>query len=157
MIRLSGSSATRLTVGAGCVALGLLLALDGLGVAHLSWGAAFRQYWPSLLVLWGLIDTALSAAEAKRLARVRGWPLMVAALGAFLLAEHVHLIAATAGLVWTLAWAALAVFIGLEILFGGHGRFAIGATRYSARGRGRETKRVHGPAADLSIGTKRIG
>jgi hypothetical protein len=125
-VRVLGSSATDITIGAGTVASGVLFALNGLGVTHLAWGTAFAHYWPGLLLLWGLLETVGGLTAFARSRRLRWGPLLVAAGGAILLAGNLHFLDVRAGLIWALAWAALAVFVGVEILFGG---VSIGATR----------------------------
>ncbi len=155
-LRVTGTSATRVTIGAGLVALGVLFALNGLGVTHLPWGTALDRYWPGLLVLWGLIEAVGGLAEAARFRRVRWWPILVAAVGALLLADNLHFLSATAGLIWALAWAALAVFVGVEILFGS---LSIGDTRYRVSGKqkSKDAGSVDLRGIDLGVGTKHIG
>ena len=150
-----GDSATRLTIGAALVALGVLLALNALGVMHLAWNVALGRYWPALLVLWGLLKTVGDLIDARGRRRVPWWPLLVAAVGAFLLAQSIHLLSATAGLIWALAFAALAVYVGLEILFGGRGAFSIGDTHYGVHGA--RTRKVRLGGDELLIGSKHVG
>ena len=155
MIRVSGLSAARVTIGAGCLALGVLLALNALAVTHLPWETALGTYWPGLFALWGLLEVAGRLRDLRDLRHLRWWPLLVAALGAILLAANTGWIRVTGSFVWTLIWAALAVFIGFEILLG-HGRLAIGDAYYSHRGR-------HAFANDepidvnASLGVKHVG
>ena len=134
MIRISGASAARVTLGAGCLALGVLLALNALDVTHLSWQTALGTYWPGLFAFWGVLEVAGRLGDLRDLRHLRWWPLLVAALGAVLLAANVGWIRVTGSFVWTLIWAALAVFMGFEILRG-HGRMAIGDAYYSHRGK----------------------
>jgi hypothetical protein len=117
-VRVSGSSATDITIGAGTVLSGVLFALNGLGVTHLAWGTALGHYWPGLLLLWGLLESVGGLRALARSRRLPWWPLLVAAGGAILLAGNLHFLDVRAGLIWALGWAALAVFIGVEILFG---------------------------------------
>ena len=127
-LHMSGSSAARITVGAGFVASGVLFALNGLGITHLSWGEALGRFWPGLFLLWGLLEVVGGIGRRDGRRRLRWWPLLVAAGAALLLADNLHLLSATANLVWALVWAALAVFVGVELLFGQW--FSIGDVRY---------------------------
>jgi lia operon protein LiaF len=148
------ASATRITIGAGTVASGVLFALNGLGVTKLSWGTAFDRYWPGLLLLWGLLETLGGLREFARYRRLRWWPLIVAAAGAILLAANLHFLDATAGLIWALGWAALAVFIGVEILFGS---VSIGDTRYRVnRQDAKDALHDVGVSMGMGVGSKHV-
>jgi predicted membrane protein len=95
--------------GAIIVAIGCLLLLDNLGIVRFH---DFWQYWPVLLVAWGVSRIVDSRAPSGWI-----WGAMVALVGAFLLLDNLDIIAFNFSVVWPILLIALgvsAVFRGVE-------------------------------------------
>jgi len=102
------SAASGMIVGAIVVAVGLLLLLDNLGIIR------FRdlwQYWPVLLIVWGL-----SHIFSKRGLASYAWGGVIALIGALLLLDNLDIIFFNVHLIWPLIIIAVGVAMLLHAL-----------------------------------------
>jgi predicted membrane protein len=101
------SGTSGLFFGAIVVAAGFLLLLDNLGIVrfHDVW-----QYWPVLLVAWGVSRIVDSRTPSGWI-----WGGMLALVGAFLLLDTLDIIVFN----FTVVWPVLLIAFGLSVLFRG--------------------------------------
>ncbi|MDI3317572.1 MAG: DUF5668 domain-containing protein [Bacillota bacterium] len=97
---------TRRWIGLFLLALGVGYLLDALGVWD--FGVVFRTYWPSAVVLFGLVQLVTRPAS-------RGLSLILIAVGLYLQVDALHLLGVDVG---RLFWAAVLVVAGLWLLAG---------------------------------------
>jgi predicted membrane protein len=103
------SGASGIFFGAIVVAIGCLLLLDNLGIVRFH---DYWQYWPVLLVAWGVSRIVDSRSPSGWI-----WGAMVALVGAFLLLDNLDIIVFNFSVVWPILLIALgvsAVFRGVE-------------------------------------------
>ena len=104
MSRRYHSGASGLFFGAIVVAVGCLLLLDNLGIVrfHDVW-----QYWPVLLVAWGVSRVVDSRTPSGWI-----WGGMIALVGAFLLLDNLDIIVFNFAVVWPI----LLIAFGVSVL-----------------------------------------
>ena len=92
--------------GAVVVAIGCLLLLDNLGIVRFH---DFWQYWPVLLVIWGVSHALNSRRPASWI-----WGGIIALVGAFLLLDRLDIFVFNFALIWPV----LVIGFGLSLLAG---------------------------------------
>ena len=105
--RQSGFSATRLVVGLGIVAVGMLLSLDSLGIAD---AKDYLEYWPVILIAVGL-----SKIVSRRPAEL-AFAFCFIILGAWLLLYNLEYTDAEP---WRYFWPIMLLVIGSFLVAGG--------------------------------------
>lgn len=103
--------------GAIVVAIGCLLLLDNLGIVRFH---DFWQYWPVLLIAWGVSHVIDSRTPSGWI-----WGGMVALVGAFFLLDHLDIFPFN----FAMLWPVLLIGFGLSVLIGAverNRRFGVG-------------------------------
>ncbi|HHU31407.1 MAG TPA: cell wall-active antibiotics response protein [Clostridia bacterium] len=118
--------------GALFIALGVILLLNNFGVTSISIGKLFSDYWPVILIYWGL-STVVARKNNGDL--VLG--SLLALLGLLVLGNNLNLIEFDFSLVWASIWPALLILAGINLLLGTRGG---GKTNWAIMGSVDKTK-----------------
>jgi predicted membrane protein len=94
----------RLMVGVILLGLGALFLLDSLDLLD---AGRFRDYWPVLLIMWG-IGNVLDHDRGKR-----GWGLILVAVGSIFLLRNLHLLY----IPWRAFWPVVLVVLGGNLIW----------------------------------------
>ncbi|MHB1627662.1 MAG: cell wall-active antibiotics response protein LiaF [Bacilli bacterium] len=103
------------TISAGILALGVLLLLRALGWLPAAVGFYVGQYWPALLIAWGL---EMAFHDMRRGKPKLFAPLLIIVTGLFLLLRNLSLPVFAAINPWLLILAVFLIYIGLSSLIG---------------------------------------
>ena len=103
------------TIAAGILALGVLLLLRALGLLPVAVGFYVSQYWPALLIAWGM---EMAYHDVRRGKLKLFAPLLVVLLGLFLLLRNLSLLGLAAVDPGLLILAVFLIYIGLSSLIG---------------------------------------
>lgn len=100
------------------IVVGIGYLLHNLGILPVTPWQIVKQYWPALLVLYGVSEIARTAARRNRDSGHEGdivFPALVALFGAYLLAQRLGL--PVVRISWSIIWPVIIILIGLSLLF----------------------------------------
>lgn len=98
------------------IALGVILLLNNFGVTSISIGKLLADYWPVILIFWGL-STVINRKNSGDLAA----GALLTLLGLVVLGNKLNLFEFDFSLVWASIWPALLILIGINLLLGTRG------------------------------------
>jgi hypothetical protein len=112
-------------IGLAVIALGVIMLLNNFGILSISVGDLISNYWPALLIFWGL-DTIFpgagaAAANARRSSGKLVTGLILIALGVLLIGNNLELFELDFSFFWNLFWPAVVILIGWSFLKGSSG------------------------------------
>jgi hypothetical protein len=112
-------------IGIAVIALGVIMILNNFGVLSINLGELISDYWPLLLVIWGvdmILPGAGAASEESR--KNRGkllLGLIMIVLGLLLTGHNLELFELDMSIFWKLFWPAIIIIIGWNMIRGASG------------------------------------
>ncbi|MGE5674091.1 MAG: LiaI-LiaF-like domain-containing protein [Mycobacterium leprae] len=121
----------RLLWGLVIIALGVLWLLNNMGVAHVHLGVLIKQWWPVILVYFGILGIEQAVPHGSRAGQRQGVLVGSLVINALLLAVGVVLLGNNNGWfyadinwIWGAFFPLVVVLVGVSLLTGGIGRQA---------------------------------